>query len=189
MGEAEREYLRIEVVMLSANDYMQGKEHILPRLFEPEFLDERLHRDILPRFVQRQRLPILWLKIKRNDILRFVHLLLDDKLPPPPPPTMLIQLLLPPKTKPRKMPIRRSPRVVQLTLEDVRANNRSDSTKKILSHDGVLRGLNTERGVFVGETFDGGEEGSEVVNVRGVCVDCTSEGFCLVAPLESSSVC
>ena len=82
------------------------------------------------------------------------------------------------------MPIRRCPRIIQFALEDVRAEDSSDSAKEVFTYDGVLSGLDVEGGVFVGETFEGREERCEIVDVGCVGVDCSGEGFCLITTLE-----
>ena len=52
---------------------------------------------------------------------------------------------------------------------------------EVLADDGVLLGLDEERGVLVGDALDGAAQGRQVVNVRGVGKDGVGEGCLLRA--------
>lgn len=81
------------------------------------------------------------------------------------------------------MPVGGSPRVVKLALEDVGPNDSGDSCQKILADNGVLGRFDAEGGMLIAETLDSRKEGSKVVDVGCVGVDCTSESLSLITSL------
>ena len=133
-----------------------------------------------------KRLAILGLEVERYDILCFLNLPLDDKLPPTSPSTVLVQLFPPSETDPGQVPIRGRPRIIQLALEHVGTDDGGDSTKEVLADDGVLGGLNAKRSVLAAETLDSREKGSKIVNVGGIRINSTSQSFSLIATLEGN---
>lgn len=83
----------------------------------------------------------------------------------------------------RKVPVRGSPRVVKVALEDVRSNNLGNGLEEVLSDDGVLGGDDVDGGVLMSDALYDGEDGGEVLNVRRVSIDSAGERLSLMPSL------
>lgn len=81
---------------------------------------------------------ILRRKVKRNHVVRLLHLPLHNEVLPPLPTSLSVQLRLTINADMRKLPVGSDPGIVQFTLEDIRAEDVRDCLKEVCAYDGVL---------------------------------------------------
>ena len=158
-------------------------DNLLPRLQEPKLLDILLHGNILARPMFGELRAILRRKVKRDHVVRLLHLPLHDKLLPPLPTGLSVQLRLTIDADMRELPISSDPGIVQFALEDIRTKDIGDRLKEVCAHDGVLFRDDVQRGVFVADPFNDGEDRRQVIDVGSIRVYGACKGLGLVASL------